>query len=127
MSTLHPGGSLTGEPDEDENPSDSMGTSPPGRLPARRRKTESQRFQRGRAYIRPADFGHSKASLQLGPIVFKAGGTGAAAALAVGIVGSVAMTAVTSYCGLPLMAVVAMGATPMVLAMILILIGVLGS
>jgi hypothetical protein len=118
-----------GGPEEEQNPSNTWDTSPPGGVSARQSEQENlEGGERGRAYIRPApDWGQSKASLRVGPIEFKAGGKGAAAALAVGVVGSAAMIAVTAYVGLPVAVIVTMGVTPMVLAMVMILVGLLRS
>ncbi|EIT94848.1 hypothetical protein MA4S0726RA_3038 [Mycobacteroides abscessus 4S-0726-RA] len=98
---------------------------PPGEVLA---VQDEGKGQYGRAYIREApDFGHSRASLRLGPLEFNAHGKGAAAALAVGIAGSIGVLGVTVYAGLPLVAVMVLCAMPTVLVSLLILIGMLRS
>ncbi|UHJ77430.1 hypothetical protein LVE72_02345 [Mycobacteroides abscessus subsp. abscessus] len=126
MSTVYPGGSLSGGSEETQDLSSMRDMSPPGDAIAG--DCEQEGYQRGRAYYKPVhDFGHSHASVRVGPIEFKADGKGAAAALAVGVVGSVVMIAVSAYCGLPLVAVMVTGVLPLVLAFVLILTGLLTS
>jgi hypothetical protein len=127
VSTTHPGGPPSGRPEREENPTNTWDMSPPGGVPARRSERESpEHFERGRAYVRPAtDLGEGGGSLRWGSAECKAGGRGAAGAIAVGSVGSAGLVWVTASCGLPLAAIVTMGSMPLVLAVILILVGLL--
>lgn len=123
MSTRHPEGLPPGGPIAKYR-DDTQDISPPGEVDA----GKGEEYQRGRAYIRPApDFGQSKASLRFGQFEFNANGKGAAALLVIGVVGSVVTLGVSAYLSLPIAVVITMGALPVVLASLLILIGMLRS